>query len=307
MSAGCLAALGHPGQHCAVIVVLATTEEGLPEAGARLRELGVTEADVVAPSDARRLLLAPVDDESEGAALVARLRADGRLAVLRPGGGPALGAWMRHTRPVAISARLSLYFAWSEHNRRDLSGVVEFDPNGGFGNGQHPSTRLLLEELAGRLTGGERVLDVGCGSGVLGLSALRLGAASAVAVDIEARRDRGDATQRRLERLRATHGREARCTGCDRGVLRRRRGEHRVGDTRRAGGRARRARVARRVAGGERDLARPLPTRRCVAPTAPGARVPHERRVVGPRSRASTLRRVAGVVRPGRVGLRQHR
>jgi precorrin-6B methylase 2 len=186
MSAGCLAALGHPGQHCAVIVVLATTEDGLPEARARLRELGVTAADVVAPSDARRLLLAPVDDESEGPALVDRLRADGRLAVLRPGGGPALGAWMRHTRPVAIGARLSLCFAWSEHDRRDLSGVVEFDPNGGFGNGQHPSTRLLLEELAARLTGGERVLDVGCGSGVLGLCALRLGASSAVAVDIEA-------------------------------------------------------------------------------------------------------------------------
>jgi ribosomal protein L11 methyltransferase len=75
---------------------------------------------------------------------------------------------------------------WSEHDRRDLPYVVELDPGGGFGTGDHPSTRLLLEELAARVTGGECVLDVGCGTGVLGLSALRLGAAHVVAVDIEA-------------------------------------------------------------------------------------------------------------------------
>jgi ribosomal protein L11 methyltransferase len=169
-----------------VILVLTTTEDELPGARARLRGLGVTTAAVVAPSDARRLLLAPVDDGSEGTRLVARLRADGQLAVLRPAGGPQLGAWTRHTRPIAIGGRLSLCFAWSEHDRRGLPNMVEFDPGGGFGTGQHPSTRLLLEELAARITGGERVLDVGCGSGVLGLCALRLGASSAVEVDIEA-------------------------------------------------------------------------------------------------------------------------
>jgi ribosomal protein L11 methyltransferase len=169
-----------------VILVLATTEGGLPSALARLRELGVSVAEVVAPSDARRLLLAPVDDESEGASLVARLRADGQLAVLRPADGAALEAWTRHTRPIAIGQRLSLCFAWSEHDRRGPSNVVEFDPSGGFGTGKHPSTRLLLEELAEHITGGERVLDVGCGSGVLLLCALRLGALTAVGVDIEA-------------------------------------------------------------------------------------------------------------------------
>jgi ribosomal protein L11 methyltransferase len=76
-------------------------------------------------------------------------------------------------------------FAWSEHDRRGLSNIVEFDPGGGFGTGEHPATRLLLEELAARIAGGERVLDVGCGSGVLVLCALRLGASSAVGVDID--------------------------------------------------------------------------------------------------------------------------
>jgi ribosomal protein L11 methyltransferase len=169
-----------------VIVVLATTEDELPRASALLREVGLTAAEVVAPGDGRRLLLAPVDDESEAARLVDRLRAGGGLAVARPSGGARLEAWTRHTRPIVIGERLALCFAWSEHDRRGVPNVVEFDPGGGFGTGEHPATRFVLEELALRITGGERVLDVGCGSGVLGLCALRLGASTAVAVDIQA-------------------------------------------------------------------------------------------------------------------------
>jgi ribosomal protein L11 methyltransferase len=169
-----------------VIVVVATTEEELSGARARLGELGATATEVVAPSDARRLLLTPIEDESDAARLVASLRAQGQLAVLRPAGGPQLGAWMRHTRPIVIEDRLTLCFAWSEHDRRGFSNVVELDPDGGFGSGAHPATRLLLEELVARITGGEHVLDVGCGSGALGLGALRLGASSMVGVDVEA-------------------------------------------------------------------------------------------------------------------------
>jgi ribosomal protein L11 methylase PrmA len=169
-----------------VIVVLATTEDELPRASALLREVGLTAAEVVAPGDGRRLLLAPVDDESEAARLVDRLRAGGGLAVARPSGGARLEAWSRHTRPIVIGQRLTLCFAWSEHDRRGVPNVVEFDPGGGFGTGDHPATRLLLDELALRIAGGERVLDVGCGSGVLGLCALRLGASTAVAVDVQA-------------------------------------------------------------------------------------------------------------------------
>jgi ribosomal protein L11 methyltransferase len=85
-----------------------------------------------------------------------------------------------------LGERLSLCFVWSEHDRGGLDNLLELDPGQGFGTGAHPSTRLVLEELMARLTGGERVLDVGCGSGVLGLAALRLGASEAVGIDIEA-------------------------------------------------------------------------------------------------------------------------
>jgi ribosomal protein L11 methyltransferase len=174
------------GHYGAVIVVLPTTEGELAGVRARLGALGVSTVDVVAPSDARRLVLAPVDDVSEGQRLVARLRAEGQLAVMRPAGGARLEGWARHTRPIAIGERLSVLFVWSEHDRRGLSSVVELDPGGGFGSGGHPSTRLLAGELARRIAGGERVLDVGCGSGVLGLCALALGASRVVAVDIDA-------------------------------------------------------------------------------------------------------------------------
>lgn len=177
-----------------MIIVVATTVEGVADVQDHLRTLGVAPTEVRAPSEVRRLVLAPMPDEARGASVVSRLRTDGQIAVLRPEAGPRLEAWMRHSRPIAIGQQLCLCFAWSEHDRRGLSRVVELDPDGGFGSGQHPSTRLLLEVLAARIVGGERVIDVGCGSGVLALSALRLGASSAVGVDVEA--DAVEATRR---------------------------------------------------------------------------------------------------------------
>jgi ribosomal protein L11 methyltransferase len=167
------------------VVVVATTEDQLPGAAAYLGQLGLTARGVSAPSGARRLLLAPIDDQRAAARSVSRLRAAGWMAVLRPARGPQLEAWTRHTSPVRIGERLTLCYPWSEHDRRGLSNVLELDPAGGFGTGAHPSTRLLLDDLVARLRGGERVLDVGCGSGVLALAALRLGASAAVAVDID--------------------------------------------------------------------------------------------------------------------------
>jgi ribosomal protein L11 methyltransferase len=166
--------------------VLATTAHELDGAKARLGELGLAVTAVTAPSPARRLLSAPVDDGSGGARLVAILRSECHRAVLRPASGPQAHAWSRHTEPILIGQRLTVCFAWSEHDRGHLPNVVELDPGGGFGSGGHPSTRLLLQELATRIGGGERILDVGCGSGVLGLSALALGASSAVGTDIDA-------------------------------------------------------------------------------------------------------------------------
>jgi len=173
-----------------VVVVVATTEQ---EAAAVRARLGDRPSQVVTVGAVRRLVLVPVSDEGEAERLASTLRSEGLAAVTRPDDGPRLDQWMRYTRPLTFGERLSLCFAWSEHDRTDLPGLIELGP-GGFGNGDHPSTRLLVEELVTRIQGGERVLDVGCGSGVLGLSALELGAAQLVAIDID--RSAVEATRR---------------------------------------------------------------------------------------------------------------
>jgi len=189
------------------VIVVAATENTVARTRDRLRALGVTDVQVAAPSAARRLVLATVTDAWEAERIVAALRAAGELAVSRPDSGVRLEEWRRHTAPRTFAERLTLAFAWSEHDRHGLPGVIELGL-GGFGSGQHPSTRLLIEELLARIAGGERVLDVGCGSGVLGLGALALGASHLTAVDLKP--DAVDATRRNAalngmgERVEAT-------------------------------------------------------------------------------------------------------
>jgi ribosomal protein L11 methyltransferase len=93
--------------------------------------------------------------------------------------------WRRGFGPRRIGRRLLLQPSWemTESTRGEV--VVTIDPENAFGSGDHETTRLVLEALDQRIRGGERLLDVGCGSGVLSIAALRLGAASAVGVDID--------------------------------------------------------------------------------------------------------------------------
>ncbi len=166
------------------MIVVATTEPEVARVRARLESAGADHVDAVAPGGHRRLLLASLADDWTAERAVAELRREGLIAVVRPDAGARLAGWHEHTRPVRFGDRLSTCVAWSEHDRDDLPGLIELGL-GGFGNGHHPTTRMLVEQLLDRVQGGERVLDVGCGSGVLGLAALRLGAAHLVAVDID--------------------------------------------------------------------------------------------------------------------------
>ena len=171
------------------MIVVATTDDGLASVRDLLQELGARSEGVAAPSSLRRVVLATVDDDTDATAVVASLRAEEVMAVIRPDGGAALQRWLQDSQPLIFGGRLSVCRAWSEHDRRDLSGLIELGP-GGFGDGRHPTTQQIIEELLERIAGGERVLDVGCGSGILGLCALRLGAARVVALDID-----GDAVE----------------------------------------------------------------------------------------------------------------
>jgi ribosomal protein L11 methyltransferase len=97
----------------------------------------------------------------------------------------ALDAWRPYARAVTVGDRLVVRPPWVPPGAAPAVAEVVVDPGRAFGSGAHPSTRLALVALVDLVQGGERVLDVGCGSGVLALAALALGAAGAVGVDID--------------------------------------------------------------------------------------------------------------------------
>ncbi|HQT25478.1 MAG TPA: 50S ribosomal protein L11 methyltransferase [Burkholderiales bacterium] len=96
--------------------------------------------------------------------------------------------WVRLTQsqfsPIRISERLWITPTWHDFPEPDAINLV-LDPGLAFGTGSHPTTRLCLEWLDGHMEGGETVLDYGCGSGILAIAALKLGASLAVGTDID--------------------------------------------------------------------------------------------------------------------------
>lgn len=96
--------------------------------------------------------------------------------------------WVRMTQaqfdPIRISPRLWIVPSWHEISDPDAVNL-RLDPGLAFGTGSHPTTRLCLQWLDGHLKGGESVLDYGCGSGILAIAAMLLGASQADGVDID--------------------------------------------------------------------------------------------------------------------------
>lgn len=89
---------------------------------------------------------------------------------------------------IAIDERLWVVPSWREPPptaRVPGAIVLRLDPGMAFGTGDHPTTRLCLAWLVRHVEGGERVIDYGCGSGILAIAAARLGAASVVGTDID--------------------------------------------------------------------------------------------------------------------------
>lgn len=92
--------------------------------------------------------------------------------------------WKKYFKPTAIGERLMIRPAWEPEQNTGRKELI-LEPGLAFGTGTHETTRLCLELLDRYLQGGETVLDVGCGSGILSIAALLLDAKQAVGVDID--------------------------------------------------------------------------------------------------------------------------
>ena len=93
--------------------------------------------------------------------------------------------WKKFHKPLRVGERLIICPSWEEFTRADGDLVITIDPGSAFGTGEDETTRVCLRLLEVNLCAGDKVLDIGCGSGILSIAALMLGAKSAIGVDID--------------------------------------------------------------------------------------------------------------------------
>ena len=96
-----------------------------------------------------------------------------------------LNNWKQYFHPIEIGKKLLIRPTWRESYDAGDRLVLNIDPGVAFGTGSHETTRLCLETLEKYVKDGDSVLDVGCGSGILSIAALLLGADNATGVDID--------------------------------------------------------------------------------------------------------------------------
>ena len=93
--------------------------------------------------------------------------------------------WKQYFRPLPVGERLWITPTWVDEPVPAGRCALRIDPGSSFGTGQHDTTKLCLALLEGCVAPGAHVLDIGCGSGILSIGAMLLGAGDAIAIDIE--------------------------------------------------------------------------------------------------------------------------
>ena len=94
--------------------------------------------------------------------------------------------WKAYFKPFRAAENIVIKPTWEDYEKEKESDVlIEIDPGIAFGTGSHETTKLCIQALSEYVSPGDRILDVGCGSGILSIAALKLGAAHATAIDID--------------------------------------------------------------------------------------------------------------------------
>ncbi|MFN8591491.1 MAG: 50S ribosomal protein L11 methyltransferase [Thermomicrobiales bacterium] len=121
----------------------------------------------------------------QGLWYLGRLRPIGDLQISERAEEDWANAWKAHYSIHRVGRRVSVRAPWHDRPANPEDVVIELDPGMAFGTGLHPSTQLCMIALEDCLQPGDRMLDVGIGSGVLAIAAAKLGAAAVDGVDIE--------------------------------------------------------------------------------------------------------------------------
>lgn len=160
------------------------------ELGAQgVEERDATTLDKPLTPGAEVMLVASFETEDDANDALAQLA---ELDPPRPGrlefviGDAWRDAWRAHFKPTRIGTRLVVRPSWEPFEAAPSDVVLTIDPGRAFGTGTHETTRLVLTEIDARVRGGESVLDVGAGTGILAVAALLFGARSALCIDNDA-------------------------------------------------------------------------------------------------------------------------
>ncbi|MFD0586721.1 50S ribosomal protein L11 methyltransferase [Paenibacillus sp. GCM10027627] len=94
-------------------------------------------------------------------------------------------AWKQYFKPIQVTETLTIKPTWEQYEPKPGERILELDPGMAFGTGTHPTTALCLQTLEFVIQGGEEVIDVGTGSGILAIGACKLGAKSVLALDLD--------------------------------------------------------------------------------------------------------------------------
>lgn len=130
-------------------------------------------------------LLAGFPDEADAQRAAAALSPRWEARVTHVEGDDWRHAWKAYFKPTRVGERLVVRPSWEPYEAAAQDLVITIDPGTAFGTGTHETTRLVMQQLEGRVGEGMAVLDVGCGSGILSIACALLGAGEVRGIDVD--------------------------------------------------------------------------------------------------------------------------